>query len=279
MADRATVVITGASTGIGRACALRLDQAGFQVLAGVRRHEDGNALRAEASARLRTPVLDVTQQATIDDLVDELGDRPLAGLVNNAGIAVAGPLEYVPLDAVRRQLEVNVIGPVAMIQALMPGLRAGVGRIVNVGSVGGRTAAPFVGPYSASKYAIEAVTDSLRQELRPWGMHVAVIEPGSVATPIWDKGRQGADELESALSPQARERYGPALLALGKLTTRLAARGVPPERVAKAVEHALTAPRPRTRYLVGADARVQLGLRAVLPDRIGDAVFARLTGL
>jgi NAD(P)-dependent dehydrogenase (short-subunit alcohol dehydrogenase family) len=277
--QRGAVVITGASTGIGRACALHLDSLGFEVHAGVRRQADGEALRSSASARLRTPILDVTEQATIKDLADELAGRPLAGLVNNAGIAEAGPLEFVALDRLRRQLEVNVVGLVAVTQALMAGLRAGRGRIVNLSSVGGRQANPFVGPYVASKWAVEALSDSLRQELRPWGIDVAVIEPGAVDTPIWEKGRQAFDDRADEMPAQALALYEKPLTALRAVTERLAARGVPPEQVAKAVAHALTARRPRTRYVIGREARVQVALKTLLPDRAMDRVVARFMGL
>jgi NAD(P)-dependent dehydrogenase (short-subunit alcohol dehydrogenase family) len=279
MPDRGEVVITGASTGIGRTCALHLDELGFDVLAGVRRQADGEALRASASDRLRTPIVDVTEPATITSLADEIADRPLAGLVNNAGIGVGGPLEFVSIDEVRRQFEVNVIGLIAVTQALMPALRVGHGRIVNIGSVGGRHAVPFLGPYAASKHAVEAITDSLRQELRPWSMHVAVIEPGSVATPIWEKGESTIDELETGIEPRGQELYGGAIAAMRRVNAQAAARAVPPERVAQAVAHALTAARPRTRYVIGRDARAQIALKTLLPDRTMDRVAERLMGL
>jgi NAD(P)-dependent dehydrogenase (short-subunit alcohol dehydrogenase family) len=273
------VVVTGASSGIGRACALHLDSLGFDVLAGVRRRVDGDALRLEGSSRLVPVILDVTDPATIAALAATIGERPLAGLVNNAGTAVGGPLELVPVDVLRGQLEVNVVGLVAVTQALLPALRRGGGRIVNMGSVGGRHAPPFVGPYAASKFAVEAITDCLRQELRPWHMHVAVVEPGSIATPIWEKGRQFSDDFEADLSPRGRELYGDAILAMGRLTADVAARGLPPQRVARVVEHALTARRPRTRYVVGLEARFQILMKTLLSDRALDWVVARVSGI
>jgi NAD(P)-dependent dehydrogenase (short-subunit alcohol dehydrogenase family) len=276
---RGSVIVTGASTGIGLATALHLDRLGFAVVAGVRKEADADAVARQASARLTTAILDVTDAATIDELAAGLGDAPLAGLVNNAGIAVGGPLELVEVDELRRQLEINVVGLVAITQALLPALRRGTGRVVNIGSVGGRTAAPFLGPYSASKHAVEAITDSWRQELRPWGIHVAVVEPGSVKTPIWAKAETDIDAIEASMPAGGKEMYGALITAMRTTIAETAQRGMPPEKVAKAVEHALTAARPRTRYLLGADARAQVVLGALLPDRAMDALTARFLKL
>ncbi len=278
-----SVVITGASTGIGRACALRLDRMGWHVFAGVRKPSDGEALRAKASERLTPVEIDVTDEASIaraaEQAVEATGDEGLGGLVNNAGISVAGPLEFLPLDELRRQLEVNVTGQVAVTQAFMPLIRQGNGRVVFMGSISGRLATPFLGPYAASKFALEAIADALRMELRPWGIQVSIVEPGSIATPIWDKGQAAADELEQRISPRARELYDPAIAAVRQAARDAAARGVPPGRVAKAVAHALTARRPKTRYLIGNDARVQLALASLLPDRARDPIVSRIMGL
>ena len=283
MAAGGALVITGTSTGIGRACALRLDKAGFEVFACVRRPDDGKRLRDHASERLRPLILDVTDEGSIADAAGTVrravGDRGLAGLVNNAGVNVSGPLEFVPIEDIRRQLEVNFIGQVAATQAFLPLIRTGRGRIVNMSSVGGRVANAFVGPYQASKFAIEAVTDSLRKELRPWGIHVVAIEPGSIATPIWEKATEAAPEMLERMPPQARELYGDAIPKVIEMARKLDERAIPPERVAKVVQRALTARRPRTRYLVGPDARVQVALDRLLPDRVMDAVEARYMGL
>jgi NAD(P)-dependent dehydrogenase (short-subunit alcohol dehydrogenase family) len=277
------VLITGASTGIGEACALRLDRAGFRVFAGVRKPADGDALRAKASPRLSPVLIDVTDQPSIDrtraEVTAALAGQGLAGIVNNAGIAVAGPLEFVPLDRLRQQLEVNVTGQVAVTQAFMPMIRAGGGRgrgrVVFMGSVSGRLSSPFFGPYAASKYALEAIADALRGELRPWRIHVAIVEPGSIATPIWEKGNATADELERTLTPDAHALYDAAIAALRTAVDDTARRGIPADAVARAVEHALTSRRPKTRYLVGTDARVQAVLAACVPDRLRDSIIAR----
>ncbi len=275
---RGAVVVTGASTGIGAACARSLDRLGFRVFAGVRRPEDGEALARQASQRLTPLLLDVTDGASIaaatEVVAQAVGGAGLAGLVNNAGIAVAAPLEFAPLDEVRRQLEVNTIGPLAVTQAFLPLLRAGHGRIVNVGSIGGLVASPFTGPYSASKFALEALTDSLRMELRPWGLHVCIVAPGVVATPIWAKSVAVADQLLQALPREAHELYGAAMDAVrtNAMRTAQSGAGIAPEAVARAVAHALTARRPKTRYLVGPDARVG-ALAAYIPARLRDRLI------
>lgn len=267
-----TVLVTGASSGIGEACALRLHAAGWRVVAGVRREEDAARLRARG---LRPVLLDVTDEGQIAAGAEALGDEPLGGLVNNAGIAVAAPLEFLPTDELRRQLDVNVVGQVAVTQAFLPALRRGRGRVVFVGSIAGRSALPFLGAYAASKFAIEALTDALRVELRPWGIHVAVVEPGSIATPIWRKGAETADEIQSRLPPTVGELYGRRIDAFRKLAAARGAKGIPADEVAKAVEHALTAARPRPRYVVGRDARIRAGFER-LPTRARDRLLVRV---
>ena len=273
-----TVVITGASTGIGRATAVRLAGSGFGVLAGVRREDDGAALRA-ADSRIETVLVDVTDAAQVAALAQRVGDGPLAGLVNNAGIAVAGPLEGVPLDEFRRQYEVNVFGLLAVTQAVLGALRAGHGRIVNIGSIGGRIGTPFVGPYSSSKAAVRSLSASLRRELRPWGIPVALIEPGALDTPIWRKGEEGAEETIGALPERVRTLYARQLDALATGVRKIAASASSPDDAVDAIEHALTADRPRTVYTVGRDARIQGVLHSVLPARAFDALVARAMGV
>jgi NAD(P)-dependent dehydrogenase (short-subunit alcohol dehydrogenase family) len=278
MADRA-VLISGASTGLGRATSVRLASAGWDVFAGVRKQADGESVKAESPDRITPVILDVTDQGSIESTAatvrEAVGERGLAGLVNNAGISVAGPLEFLPIDDLRKQLEVNVIGQVALTQAVMPEIRRASGRIVNMGSVGGRVAHPFMGPYHASKFGIEALTDSMRKELRPWGIHVVVVEPGSMKTEIWDKGASGADDMLERLGPRGRELYGDVLEKLRQVAIKTGERGRPADAVAKVVEKALTAKRPRTRYLVGPDAFAQVALTTVLPDRAFDALESR----
>jgi len=270
-----TVLVTGASTGIGEATARRMKAAGWEVFAAARKDADLERLRGEGLTPLK---LDVTDAGSIAAAKAELGGRELHGLVNNAGVAVSGPIEHVPLDELRRQLEVNLVGQVAVIQALLPNIREAKGRIVNISSIGGRIALPLVGPYAASKFGLEAVSDSLRRELRPWGIHVAVIEPGAVVTPIWEKGREAADRLEAEMGEEARARYGKLAGRIRAETEKIPERGVQPDEVAKAVEQALTASRPKLRYVVGRDARMRLKIKALVGDRRFDALIARTLG-
>ena len=279
---RGAVVVTGSSTGIGRACALHLDRLGFKVFAGVRREADGERLRGEASERLEPLILDVTDAEDISraaEHVSEATDARLGGLVNNAGIGVGGPLELLSVSDFRHQIEVNLIGQVAVTQAFIPALRRARGRLVFISSIGGLIATPYMSPYHASKFGIEAVGDVLRRELRQFGVQVSIVEPGSVTTPIWDKGRTTAQAVRGNLSAEGQELYGESLARSEETLGQTAERGVPPEKVAKVVVHALTAKRPRTRYLVGADARAMATLTRLLPDRLLDRLLARATGL
>ncbi len=270
------MLVTGASSGIGEATALHLRELGFDAVAAVRKDDDAERLSAKG---VRTVRLDVTDAESIAAARAELGDGPLAGLVNNAGIAVAAPLEFLPLDQFRHQLEVNLVGQLAVTQQFLPALRAGRGRIVNVSSIGGRVALPLVGAYHASKFALEAVSDTLRRELLSQGVDVVVIEPGGVKTPIWKKGDELAGELAADAPPEAARLYGRMVEALRKQTTKIATEtGVEPREVAEAIGHALTAKRPRARYLVGRDAKVRAPVAAVLPARVLDRLVARAMG-
>jgi len=270
------VLVTGASTGIGATIARRLDRLGYRVFAGVRRAADGDTLASQLSDRSSWLILDVTDQDQIEAaaraVAAECGSAGLDGLVNNAGIGVGGPLEFVPLPQFRRQLEVNVTGLVAVTQAMLPLLRDARGRIVNIGSIAGKSVAPMTGPYCASKYAVEALTDAFRLELFGTGIEVSVVEPGAVRTPIWSKAIAELEDVGETLPPRALELYGRYFGFFGKLLAANDRRGVSPELVADAVEHALTAERPKTRYLVGADAKLRALVRWLLPDRWHDAL-------
>ncbi|MBM4187029.1 MAG: SDR family oxidoreductase [Gemmatimonadetes bacterium] len=279
-----TVVVTGASTGIGEAITRRLDRLGFRVVAGVRRSDDAARLAAAASDRLVTVTLDVTEPSQIAAAaarVGELvGDRGLAGLVNNAGIALGGPVEFVPIDLVRRQFEVNVFGMIAVTQAFLPYLRVARGRIVNMGSIAGKAVSPMVVPYGMSKHAVEAFTDGLRLELAGSGIESSVIEPGAVKTPIWDKGASLLAEAERTLPAAALARYGRTIRFFGKLMGYLNETGVSAERVADAVVDALESKTPKTRYLVGRDARLRALVVRFLPNRLADRlVLDRLAAM
>lgn len=260
-----------------------MDAAGWRVFASVRREEDAEALRQAGSQRLETLLLDVTDPAQIAAAAErvgaEVGAAGLDGLVNNAGIAVMAPLETIPLEDLRHQLEVNLISQVAVTQAMLSLIRTARGRIAFISSIGGRMAMPFGAPYHASKYGIEAVADCLRQELRPWRIEVVAIEPGSIDTPIWERGEKRADAAAEQAPPAQEALYGKQIESFRGAVRRTAERGIPPEKVAGAVHHALTARRPRTRYLVGADARGQALMTRLLPARAMDRIVARAMGL
>jgi NAD(P)-dependent dehydrogenase (short-subunit alcohol dehydrogenase family) len=294
-----TALITGASTGIGRATALRLARSGWTVLAGVREQRAGERLAAEAagegegrdaagnggapgaSGRLTPLALDVTDAAQIAAAAELVARSAPGGaldaLVNNAGVAIGGPLETLPLVQLRELLEVNLIGQVAVTQALIPALRRARGRIVLLSSIGGRLTTPYMYPYHASKYALEAVGDALRVELARSHIRVALIEPGAVATPIWTKGSAFVEGV--SFPEDLHEFYGHVPAAVEKSLSDTARRGIAPERVAQTIERALTARRPRARYLVGADARAMVWVKRLLPDHLFDRVIARAVGV
>lgn len=273
------IVVTGASTGIGEATAQHLAGLGFNVFAGVRKDADAERLKG---GRIEPVKIDVADDRSVaaaaEQIRDAVGSSGLAGLVNNAGIAIAGPLEFLPIEEFKHQLDVNVVGVVRTTQAMLPLIRQGKGRIVNISSIGGKVALPLVAPYAASKYAVEAISDSLRRELRPWGIQVAVIEPGAVATPIWDKSIAVADGIVAEAPPEMEERYGALIAKIREESMKNAQNGVPPSEVAEAVAHALTASKPKTRYLVGRDAKVRAKVAAVMPDRAMDAAIGRALG-
>jgi NAD(P)-dependent dehydrogenase (short-subunit alcohol dehydrogenase family) len=262
------ILVTGASSGIGRATVLELVRRGATVYAGVR-----DPAAAEGVGPAVTPIqLDVTDAGQVAAVGARL--ERLDGLVNNAGIAITGPLEHLPLDAVRHQLEVNALGQLAVIQACLPALRAAQGRIVNMSSISGRVAFPMYGPYAASKFALEAFGDSLRRELRGSGVDVVAIEPGSVATPIWERGLGAGDRLWAAMPEVAHRHYGKLYDTMRATGERLAREGDPPEALARLVADVLEARRPRARYVFGRSARIQTVLARVLPDRAFDALIA-----
>lgn len=273
------VVITGASTGIGRACALHFDQLGLRVFAGVRRPADAVDLQQAASAGLTPIFIDVTDQATITAAAEQvrtaLNGSGLAGLVNNAGIAVGGPLEFLPAAKLKSQFEINVLGQMAVTQAFLPLLRPARGRVINMSSISGRIAMPYLGPYAASKFALEALNDSLRVELKPWGIEVICIEPGAIKTPIWHKSVNEAQAMADDLPQQAEKLYGPAMAHLVEAVMRRGEAGIPAETVAKVVAEALLAARPKTRYLVGRNAKIGALVAWLLPDRLRDWVVSR----
>jgi NAD(P)-dependent dehydrogenase (short-subunit alcohol dehydrogenase family) len=266
-----TALITGASTGIGAATARRLDELGWRVFAGVRRAEDGERLTEGASERLRWVLLDVADEAQIHvalaTVADQLGDGGLDALINNAGVSFSGPIEILPLDQWRRQFEVNVVGQVAVTKVALPLLRRNVGRVVFISSLSGRVAPAYLGPYAASKFAVEAIGMSLRKELMPWGMRVAVIEPGVIDTPIWHKSPDPA-EFEDMVGTEQFDIYRPYLVPLQGIVEKQLRAGAPMSAATDAIVHALTSAHPKHRYLVGQDAKLLGGMYRYLPDRV-----------
>lgn len=275
-----TIFITGASTGIGLASALKLSKLDFRVIAGVLPSEDTTALK---NMNISIVPIDITKQEMVVDAAErlkkELDGVGLYGLLNNAGIAVSGPLEFVPMSEIRRQLEVNLFGHIQVTQALLPLIRQAKGRIVNITSMLGRVATAFSGPYCMSKYAMEAFSDALRLELAPLGVHVSAIEPGSIATPIWDKFKDQAIELLDEFSPEGRYLYGEAYKKSIDAGLRWASQGIPPERVAEKVAHAFTAKRPKAAYIVGVDAHQAIFVKRLLPRRWFDVVLKMRYGM
>lgn len=267
-------VITGASTGIGAATARELARRGFHVLAGVRRDEDADALRAP---NIEPVIIDVTNSEQIAALAERVsGDpqgRALRALVNNAAIQANVPVEAFPIERWRHMFEVNLFGHVAVTQALLPALFASRGRVVNISSVGGTVAMATYGPYAGTKFALEAVSDSLRRELAPFGVHVVVIEPGAMKTEMLDRTTANADEFVSAMTPDQRQRYGALVHAVGTQARSSTASALPADAAAEVIAKAITARKPRTRYTVGRDAAL---MRVVpfLPDRLVDRVLA-----
>jgi NAD(P)-dependent dehydrogenase (short-subunit alcohol dehydrogenase family) len=266
-----TVVITGTSTGIGRAAVERMAAEGWTVYAGVRKEADGDQLRTEVAGDVRPVLIDVTNRDQIAALTalltDELGARGLDALVNNAGVAQGGAVETATEDEWRWHFDVNVFGLVNLTRELIPLLRAARGRVVNVASIAGRIAAPMMGPYSAGKHAVEAISESLRFEVEDFGMHVSCVEPGEIATAIWAKGDEQMAQVMATMDPAAAERYSRHVDMLYGFLADGAKRGIPASRVADAIHHSLTASRPKHRYLVGPDAKL-VGVVSRLPDRL-----------
>jgi NAD(P)-dependent dehydrogenase (short-subunit alcohol dehydrogenase family) len=273
-----SVLVTGAARGIGRATALRLANAGWDVVAGVRHDEDGQALVAAGEGRIVPVSLDITDADHLAALPDALPAR-LDALVNNAGIVVGGPVEGVPLDDLRHQLEVNVVGQVAVTQAVLPRLRSSRGRIVFVSSLSGRVSTPMTGAYNASKFALEGMADALRMEVRPWGVRVVLVEPAQTDTDMWRDAESTLDTTVTALAPAHRELYGKHIDGYRKSIPRSQRMASSVEGVAATIERALTARRPRARYVVGAGPRAQGIMAALTPTGARDALLRAATGV
>jgi NAD(P)-dependent dehydrogenase (short-subunit alcohol dehydrogenase family) len=274
------VVVTGTSTGIGRATAMYLVRRGFRVFAGIRRREDGETLQKEGGANIVPIELDVTSADAIAAAAREVGamldGQGLDGLVNNAGIGISGPMEYVSMNDVRHHFDVDVFGPIAVTQAFLPQLRLAGGRVVNIGSVGGHIAIPFGGVLSACKSALGALSDAWRLELHPFGIHVVVVEPGAIYTPAVEKTLGDVEGVVRTLPPEGVARYERLLRSFNRVAYERERNGSPPEVVAEVVHRALVQRRPRIRYRVGKDARLLTMLARLLPDRALDLVRMRV---
>jgi NAD(P)-dependent dehydrogenase (short-subunit alcohol dehydrogenase family) len=271
------VLVTGASRGIGRAVAVRLADRGWQVLAGVRRAEDGEPLAAARPGItwLELDIIDPEQIAALDRRLP----AELDAVVNNAGIVVGGPVEAVPVADLRRQLEVNLVGQVAVTQAVLPRLRRSRGRVVFVSSLSGRVATPLMGAYSASKFGLEGIVDALRLELAPWGVRVTLVEPTQTDTDLWRNADPALDEAVATLSPEHRELYAGHIAGFRKSIPRSQRVAVPAEKVAATVEKALTDRRARARYVVGRGARLQAWAAQLTPTPVLDAALRAATGV
>jgi len=276
-----SIVITGASSGIGRATALRLAGKGWRVFGAVRKDSDAQALQAEG--RLETTILDVTDRESISraarDVSDRLAGRGLDGLFNNAGVGTTSPVEYTSLDKLREIFEINLFGQIATIQAFLPLIRAAQGRIINNGSVGDHITPPFGGPLASSKAAFASMSAALRLELRPQGIHVCVIEPGAIDTPAVEKTLGGVERTIAALPPEGIALYGEAMRRMAHALTKKEHAGSPPEAVAEVVERALTDGNPRTRYPAGKDSVKLTLLARFLPEKLLDVAMLRMFGL
>ncbi len=282
-AERGPVVITGTSTGIGAATALHLAKNGFHVFAGVRREADGEALKSRTTGELTAVLLDITDAAAIARAVESVsaavGERGLAGLVNNAGIVKPGPLEYQPLADFREQLEVNLVGQLAVTQAFLPLIRLGHGRIVNVGSIGGRLVLPIHGAYHASKFGMEALSDALRLELRQWRIPVSLVDPGATQTAIFGKTLAALDAMGQTLDEGDHHQYDAQLAAIRRTVEKTAADAAPAMDLAKAIAEALMADKPKARYLAGKGAKAAAALARTPSDRVKDLAIAKDVGL
>jgi NAD(P)-dependent dehydrogenase (short-subunit alcohol dehydrogenase family) len=280
---RPAAVVTGASTGIGHACTTRLVAEGWQVFAGVRKPEDGERLREELGERVTPLIMDVTDAASLNTAADRvrqaLDGQTLKGLVNNAGIAVAGPMLDLDVEDFQRQMDVNVTGVVRATQAFGPllgvdeDLDGGPGRIVMMSSVAGEMGAPFLGPYAASKHAVEGISKSLRRELMLYGIEVVVIGPGAVATPIWDKAQDIDPE------PYRETRFYEAMIRIRDWMTKNGPEGFPPSKIADRVFKALTQDKPRFRYAIVPQRLTNWSLQKMLPGRMVNNMVAKRVGL
>jgi NAD(P)-dependent dehydrogenase (short-subunit alcohol dehydrogenase family) len=272
-----SVLVTGAGRGIGKSIVAHLAGSGWDVIAGVRSEQDAAVVTALDPQRISSVILDVTDAGDIARLEPSLPER-LDAVVNNAGIVVSGPMETVSPEDWREQLEINVIGQLAVTQAVLPRLRKSRGRVVFISSVNGRLAMSMIGAYCASKFALEAAADALRMELRPWHIGVAIVEPAQTDTDMWRTANDMVEQTEASLTPEQRDLYAKHIAGMKKMIPLSQKMAVPAEKVSAVVEEALTARRPRARYVVGAGNKLQVALMTNLPAWARDRVLRRVAG-
>jgi NAD(P)-dependent dehydrogenase (short-subunit alcohol dehydrogenase family) len=272
-----TVLVTGAARGIGQSIATHLASRGWDVIAGVRTEQDAVDVAALNPERISAVLLDVTNEEQIAKLSDSIGPR-LDGIVNNAGIAVSGPMETVSSAEWRKKLEVNVVGQLAVTRAVLPLLRESKGRVVFISSVNGQLAMPMLGAYSASKFALEAAADALRMELKPWRMPVVIVEPAQTDTDMWRTADTAVKEAESAMTPEHRRLYARHIEGMKELIPVSQRMAVAPEKVSAVVEGALTKRRPRARYVVGIGPKLQAALITNVPAAVSDRILRKVAG-
>src|SRR5258705_1373952 len=272
-----SVLVTGAGRGIGKSIVKHLATRGWDVIAGVRNERDADTVTALSPQRVSSVILDVTDAGHIAALQESLPER-LDAIVNNAGVVVSGPMETVSPAEWRKQLEINVIGQLAVTQAVLPGLRRSRGRVVFISSLNGRLSMPLIGAYCASKFALEAAADALRMELRPWHIGVAIVEPAQTDTDMWRTADDMVEQSEAALTPEQRGLYTRQMAGMRKMIPLSQRLAVPAEKVSAVVEESLTARRPRARYVVGVGRKLQVALTTNLPTRMQDLLLRKISG-
>jgi NAD(P)-dependent dehydrogenase (short-subunit alcohol dehydrogenase family) len=281
--NRKTVVITGASSGIGRSSVSRMVQSGWRVFATVRKPQDGDQLRSDFGTNVTPAIMDVTNRASVTATAEQIApllqDSGLDGLVNVAGVGKMRPVEYITRDDLEEIFNINVFGQIAVTRAFLPLLRTARGRIVNISSVGAHIAIPFASLINATKSAFGILNDTLRLELHPFGIHVSVVEPGAIRTPAVEKTLGDVEAVIRSLPPKGAAQYGNMLRDFARRGYEREMNGSSPDVVAQAIQHAFTAKRPRTRYRVGKHATLLTTLAAFLPDRLLDTIRFRITGM
>ncbi len=278
-----SVVITGTSSGIGKACVLNLDKHGFKIFATVRKTKDYRNIQRETSKNVIPLILDLSDENSIKSAYSivsaNVGESGLSGLINNAAIAIGGSLEFMSITDIRKQFEINLFGQIAMIQTFLPLLRKGSGRIINISSTNGWVSFPFMGAYCATKYALEAISDALRLELEKWKIPVSVINPNKIISPIWEKSISITNSLFEKLPPEAKSYYDTILSGVIKTIRKTAYTALTPDIIVKAVFHALTAKKPKIRYLPSFETKILFLVSKILPKKMLNTIIKKEMGI